>query len=172
VIISLWLGWLYLSKPRAAKDMKVEQGAGASLAASALAPLGAAPPLGIDFQPWSAPVFDDRTVQSQPELYCMASGTTDKDTTCTCLTEQGTKAKVRLPVCVAIARDGPAYNPYKQPGQAGPDSGRQISGGSATLDRNALVTSSGASSPHVLLNVQNRPMATFPESVQNRYGGN
>jgi hypothetical protein len=42
VIIFLWLGWLYLSKPRAAKDMKVEQGAGASLAASALAPLGAA----------------------------------------------------------------------------------------------------------------------------------
>lgn len=39
VIIFLWLGWLYLSKPRAAK---VEQGAGASLAASALAPLGAA----------------------------------------------------------------------------------------------------------------------------------
>lgn len=187
VIIFLWLGWLYLSKQPAAKDMKVEQGAGASPAASALAPLGAGLPEArplthdeyitkhtprIEFQPWSAPVFDDRTVQSQPELYCMASGTTDKDTTCTCLTEQGTKAKVRLPVCVAIARDGPAYNPYKQPGQAGPDSGRQISGGSATLDRNALVTSSGASSPHVLLNVQNRPMATFPESVQNRYGGN
>jgi len=44
----------------------------------------------------------------------MASGTTDKDTTCTCLTEQGTKAKVRLPVCVAIARDGSAYNPCSQ----------------------------------------------------------
>lgn len=136
VIIFLWLGWLYLSKPPAVKDTKVEQGAGASPAASALAPLGAGLPEArplthdeyitkhtprIEFQPWSAPVFDDRTVQSQPELYCMASGTTDKDTTCTCLTEQGTKAKVRLPVCVAIARDGPAYNPYKQPGQVGPD---------------------------------------------------
>lgn len=35
----------------------------------------------IEFQPWSAPAFDDRTVQSQPELYCMASGTTTEDTT-------------------------------------------------------------------------------------------
>jgi len=51
----------------------------------------------------------------------MASGTTDKDTTCTCLTEQGTKAKVRLPVCVAIARDGSAYNPCNQPGQSDED---------------------------------------------------
>ncbi len=57
----------------------------------------------VEFQPWSAPAFDDRTVQSQPEQYCMASGTTEQDTTCTCVTERGTRAKISIPVCVVYA---------------------------------------------------------------------
>ncbi len=144
-------------------------------AAGALAPLGAGGPAArpltreeyvekhkprIEFQPWSAPAFDDRTVQSQPELYCMASGTTTKDTTCTCVTEQGTKAKIRLPVCLAIAHDGPAYNPYRAPRQESESSQDQSARGIAQS------TPSGSTepSPHALVEVGKRPMGTFPET--------
>lgn len=108
----LWQGWLFLIKPSNAQGAKKEEQGGDALpAAGALPPLGAgtstARPLTreeyvqkhkprVEFQPWSAPAFDDRTVQSQPELYCMASGTTEQDTTCTCVTEQGTKAKISI----------------------------------------------------------------------------
>lgn len=103
-------------------------------AGGALAPLGAGMPAAqplareeyvqkhkprMEFQPWSTPAFDDRAMQSPPELYCMASGTTEQDTTYTCATEQGTKTKISIPVCVAIARDGPAQNPYRAPGPSG-----------------------------------------------------
>jgi hypothetical protein len=120
----------------------------------------------IDFQPWSAPVFDDRSVQSQPELYCMAFGTTVADTTCTCVTEQGTKAKVRLQVSVAIARDGSTYNPYRAP--------RQVDSGSQPQPQLASTQVSPASPsdlPGAFISVGQRPMPTFPESVQNRYSG-
>jgi len=113
----------------------------------------------------SAPAFDDRSVQSQPELYCMASGTTAADTTCTCVTEQGTKAKVRLQVCVAIARDGPAYNPYRAPRQD--DSGSQVQ-----LASTQVLQAPSAAVPGAVISVGERPMSTFPESVQNRYSGN
>lgn len=113
----------------------------------------------IEFQPWLVPAFDERTVQSQPELYCMASGTTPQDTTCTCVTEQGTKAKISIPVCVAIARDGPAYNPYRAPRQdAEPRRDDPTQG----------VAQAAAGSPeqaaHALIEVGKRPMGTFPET--------
>jgi len=109
----LWSGWLLLIKPSNAHTAKKEeQGEGALPAAGALAPLGAGMPAArplaragyvqkhkprVEFQPWSAPAHDDRTVQSQPEPYYMASGTTEQDTTCTRVTEQGTKAKISIP---------------------------------------------------------------------------
>lgn len=175
LIFGVWMVWFFIVKPSPGSSKKAEQGAGALPAVSALAPLGAgmaaARPLTreeyvekhrprVDFQPWSAPAFDDRTVQSQPELYCMASGTTEQDTTCTCVTEQGTKAKISIPVCVAIARDGPAYNPYRAPRQETEP---------ARDDPARVVAQSGASashepSPHSLVEVGKRPMGTFPET--------
>ncbi|HEL3782345.1 TPA: hypothetical protein UM046_000075 [Stenotrophomonas maltophilia] len=175
LIVCLWLIWIFVVKPSAVSPKKEEQGAGALPTAAALAPLGAgmaaARPLTreeyvakhkprVEFQPWSAPAFDERTVQSQPELYCMASGTTEQDTTCTCVTEQGTKASISIPVCVAIARDGPAYNPYRAPRQE-PDPRRD------DPTRNVAQSESlGARepSPHSLVEVGKRPMGTFPES--------
>ncbi len=154
---------------------KEEQGGGAFPAAGALAPLGAGMPATrpltreeyvqkhkprVEFQPWSAPAFEDRTVQSQPELYCMASGTTEQDTTCTCVTEQGTRAKISIPVCVAIAREGPAYNPYRAPRQESESSQDHPARGIAQS------TSSGTPepSPHALVEVGKRPTGTFPET--------
>lgn len=175
LIVCLWLIWMFVVKPSAASPKKEEQGAGALPTAAALAPLGAgmaaARPLSreeyvakhkprVEFQPWSAPAFDERTVQSQPELYCMASGTTEQDTTCTCVTEQGTKASISIPVCVAIARDGPAYNPYRAPRQQA-EPGKDEAG-------RALAQSPSAGSPeptaHALIEVGKRPMGTFPET--------
>lgn len=161
----LWLGRLFLIKPSNAQAAKKEeQGAEALPAAGALAPLGegmpAAQPLTreeyvpkhkprMEFQPWSAPAFADRTMQSQPELYCMASGTTEQDTTCTCVTE---------PICVAIARDGPAQNPYRGP--------RQKSELSQDHPARSIAqsTSPGTSepSPHALDEVRETPHGDVP----------
>lgn len=90
----------------------------------------------------------------------MASGTTDADTTCTCVTEQGTKAKIRLPVCVAIARDGPAYNPYRAPRQESEASQDHLAHGLAQ----SATSSPAEPSPHALVEVGKRPMGTFPET--------
>ncbi|QGL63652.1 hypothetical protein FEO87_10555 [Stenotrophomonas maltophilia] len=179
LMLCVWMIYAFIIKP-SPTPRKVEEGAGALPAAGALAPLGAGGPAArpltreeyierhtprIEFQPWSAPAFDDRSVQSQPELYCMASGTTEQDTTCTCVTEQGTKAKVRLPVCLAIARDGPAYNPYRAP--------RQIDSGATTqLAGVQPLNTQPSGVAGTVIAVGERPMSTFPESVQNRYSGN
>ena len=62
--------------------------------------------------PWTAPVFDGREVQSQPELFCMSS-----EASCTCMTEQGTRYTLPETQCRYMARWGPAYNAYKAPPQ-------------------------------------------------------
>ena len=174
LVLGVWLIYAFIIKPPSAPK-KVDQGAGALPAAGALAPLGAGGPAArplnreeyierhkprIEFQPWSAPAFDDRSVQSQPELYCMASGTTEQDTTCTCVTEQGTKAKISIPVCVAIARDGPAYNPYRAPRQEADPRRDDPHRGVAQSEP----SSTREPSPHALVEVGKRPMGTFPES--------
>lgn len=70
--------------------------------------------------PWTAPVFDDRSVTADPELYCMSSraGRDGRgewvDFSCTCLTEQGTTYDIGESECRNLARRGPAYNPYRQ----------------------------------------------------------
>ena len=186
-IILFWAGWIYLAKQKAdaTEHAKEKEGAGAMPAALAQAPSGAGGPAArpltreeyvenltprVEFQPWSAPAYDGRSVQSQPELYCMASGTTAQDTTCTCLTEQGTKAKIRLPICLAIARDGPAYNPYREPRQRTGDGPSGALRPSVQLAGSAPPQATGG--PGSVIAVVERPMATFPESKQNRYGGN
>ncbi|MEJ2790633.1 MULTISPECIES: zonular occludens toxin domain-containing protein [unclassified Pseudoxanthomonas] len=70
--------------------------------------------------PWSAPVFDDRSVTADPQLYCMSSGQGSdnngdwQDYTCTCLTEQGTAYEMEPAACRTVARRGQDYNPYRQ----------------------------------------------------------
>lgn len=70
--------------------------------------------------PWSAPVYDQRGVTADPELFCMSSREGQggdgewRDFSCTCLTEQGTAYYIGDGECRTLARNGPAYNPYKQ----------------------------------------------------------
>jgi uncharacterized membrane protein YgcG len=68
-------------------------------------------------------------VQSRPELYCISSGTTVQDTTCACMTEQGTKYPMRLDFCALMARDGPDYSRYREARQSGQTGAQASSGG-------------------------------------------
>lgn len=91
--------------------------------------------------PGSAPIFDDRKVQAEPAVYCMASG--DPVDRCGCLTEQGTvyffsqNASVHRLKCAYAARWGGAYDPFKRP----PREGR--SGASNTRERAPAPTAAG-----------------------------
>ena len=73
--------------------------------------------------PWSAPVFDERQVASNPEVYCMVSGAgLDADghyqpERHTCITEQGQRVSMSYGDAQDIARTGGAYNPYREPEQ-------------------------------------------------------
>lgn len=125
----------------------------------------------IGTMPWTAPIYDQRTTSTDPQLYCISStegldGAGKRaEASCTCMTEQGTRYELSQPECRTIARYGPIYNPYKQrsdfeqtasTGQQAPAIPSQI----------APATTSGA-----IIAVADRAMATFPESPQNRYGG-
>lgn len=74
----------------------------------------------IPSQPWSAPVYDGKLNLSSepPRIFCMASapgyvndGAYRENSTCTCLTEQGTRYQLEQAVCVQVARVG-QYEPY------------------------------------------------------------
>lgn len=175
-----WAIWYFIAKPATDKGHeKRPEDAAATAATSALAPLGAGAPAAqpltkeqyvelhkprIPTQPWSAPVYDGRSVAAQPELYCMASGE-GADTSCTCLTEQGTKARIRLDMCVLIALNGPEYNPYREPRQRSEAASQGIVPASGQL----VGTQGEQPSVGSVVRVAERPMATFPESTQNRY---
>ena len=76
--------------------------------------------------PWSAPVYDQRGVTADPQLFCMSSREGEggdgewRDFSCTCLTEQGTAYYISDGECRTLARSGPAYNPYKERAQEQP----------------------------------------------------
>lgn len=103
---------------------------------------------------------------SQPEPYCRSSGQ-GPETTCTCLTEQETKARLQLDMCKHLALNGPAYNPYRAPREPS-SSGSQAAAPSVSHGPSAQTISPAASA---VIGVADRAMATFPESPQNRYGG-
>lgn len=71
--------------------------------------------------PWTAPIYDQRQPLSDPQLVCMSaqagmdSTGHHRDASCTCLSEQGTRYDISEPECRHIARQGPVYNPYRQP---------------------------------------------------------
>lgn len=69
-------------------------------------------------KPWTAPIFDDRQVKADPELFCMSSGEGQGADgrlalpTCSCVTEQGTPYRVSIQQCHYVARWGQPYNAY------------------------------------------------------------
>lgn len=68
----------------------------------------------IEKLPQSAPLYDGRPVQQVPQVVCMASGL-DGSESCTCLTQQGTKWNMSQSACRDLARNGPPFDPFRQP---------------------------------------------------------
>jgi zona occludens toxin (predicted ATPase) len=77
----------------------------------------------ISTAPWSAPVFDERNVESDPLLVCMIAGAGEdvdgehRDESCSCRTEQGTPYALPAAECRMVARQGAPYNPYRERSQ-------------------------------------------------------
>lgn len=69
--------------------------------------------------PWTAPIYDQRPVVADPQLYCMSSHAgldasgMRSDESCSCRTEQGTRYDISDGECRRIASDGMPYNPYR-----------------------------------------------------------
>lgn len=83
--------------------------------------------------PMSAPAFDELQVAARPQYLCMSSEAGRdadgkwREASVTCLSEQGTRVYLDEVTARDMARNGPAYNPYKpdpasqvQPAQMGP----------------------------------------------------
>lgn len=77
--------------------------------------------------PWSSPVFDERAAAADPQLFCMfsqpgheADGSYRENSSCTCITEQGTRYRMELTACAQHARSGGVYNPFRMPVQQQP----------------------------------------------------
>lgn len=90
------------------------------------------------------------------------------EASCTCLTEQGTRYELSQPECRTLARHGPVYNPYKQQRdmQTGAGLPASAQGQPVAVPVPAIPTGGDA-----IISVSERPIGTFPESVQNRYSG-
>lgn len=75
----------------------------------------------VPAMPISAPVFDDREAQSQPEVYCMASKAGEdvdgrwRPGSVTCITEQGSSYTMPDSDARHVARWGTPYNPFRAP---------------------------------------------------------
>lgn len=63
--------------------------------------------------PWTAPLYDERPVTSDPQLFCMSGGE-PQGPGCRCYTEQATVYELPLDECKRIAKVGPIYNPFKE----------------------------------------------------------
>lgn len=77
----------------------------------------------VQTHPWSAPIFQGRQVQAEPQLYCMQTGAGINgkgeytEGRCSCFTEQVTRYSISAEGCESIVRAGGVYNPYKAPVQ-------------------------------------------------------
>lgn len=118
--------------------------------------------------PWTAEIFDQRTVTADPQLLCMSSmageggdGEYLSQPSCTCLTEQGTTYDISQAECRTLARRGPIYNPYKQ---SRPDLGVQ---GQAP----AAMAQSAAPSSGSIVESQVNKSDVFPRSAGYQPGG-
>lgn len=128
-------------------------------------------------QPWSAPIYDGLSVPADPpRLFCMATGAGRdghdeiREASCSCITEQGTRYTMAFADCSAIARSG-QYEPYLRRRADTPQSGQERTI-TARDDRGTQPDSAFSSSTGgAVIQVGNRPIGTFPESAQHRYGG-
>lgn len=77
----------------------------------------------VPSQPWSAPLYDGQAVVAHPQVYCIASGDEKR---CHCITEQGTRYLMPPDVCLDVAKNGPAYDPFR-PAQRRDDDSRRSS---------------------------------------------
>lgn len=118
--------------------------------------------------PWTAEIFDQRTVTADPQLLCMSSmpgeggdGEYLSEPSCTCLTEQGTTYDISQPECRTLARRGPVYNPYKQ---------QRVDPGVQGQAPAAMAQSAASSSGSVVASDANRP-EIFPRSEGYQPGG-
>ncbi|PAM45963.1 zonular occludens toxin, partial [Acinetobacter baumannii] len=74
----------------------------------------------IGTMPWTAPIYDQRAITTDPQVFCISSmegldGRGQRtEASCSCMTEQGTRYELSQPECRTLARNGPVYNPYKQ----------------------------------------------------------
>lgn len=141
-----------------------EAGAGATVAYATPAEYAKAHLPRISTMPWTAPVFDQRAVTADPQLYCISSmegldgNGVRAEASCTCLTEQGTRYELSQPECRTLARNGSVYNPYKTiqpaPQPAAAYTAAAPAAHSATFGVDGSVISRGA-----------RAMGSFPESA-------
>lgn len=123
----------------------------------------------IGTMPWTAPIYDQRAITTDPQLICMSSmegldGHGKRaEASCTCLTEQGTRYELSQPECRTLARNGPVYNPYKtqRDFSAVPKPPEYVTD-PVPLPSPGI---SGTTVP-----ASQRSIGTFPESPQNRYG--
>ncbi|WP_101927663.1 MULTISPECIES: zonular occludens toxin domain-containing protein [Luteimonas] len=81
--------------------------------------------------PWTAPIFDQRAVTADPQLYCLSSSGglnalgDYKEPSCSCMTEQGTRWDISDAECRTVALHGAPYNPYRQQQQQQPQQPQQ-----------------------------------------------
>lgn len=122
----------------------------------------------IPSQPWSAPVYDSLSVSNEPpRLFCMLSGPGElvdgewrDNSSCTCVTEQGSRYWLEMQACVTVARygqyepyfserseqrrvDGPAQQEMIYADQRARRVGDQVSGGAGTAPRPMVDSSFG-----------------------------
>lgn len=134
-----WVLWHFVFKPdrvsKPEKEIAAEeaqaqapQGAGAPPASSSdekikwstTAEYAAAHVPRFPSMPWSAPVYDDREVTVDPQLFCaishagIAADGEYYPEHCSCRTEQGTRYDMRDAECRTVALNGTPYNPYKE----------------------------------------------------------
>lgn len=100
--------------------------------------------------PWTAPVYDQRALTTDPQLFCMSShegqGANGEwlDFSCTCYTEQGTLYEISQPECRRVARYGAPYNAYKAVGAPMPPQQPQPSPVASTpLQQGVVIPASG-----------------------------
>lgn len=136
--IAAWLAYSMLRPDAFAENLIGKEGPNAAQAASAPVPVSDGKSDGparkwetlTDYardhlprfgtMPWTAPVFDQRSITADPQLYCMSSlagevaDGQEREPSCTCLTEQGTRYELSQPECRTVARHGMPYNPYRR----------------------------------------------------------
>lgn len=119
-------------------------------------------------QPWSAPAYDGIAVPQQaPRVFCMSSAPSLADdyrpetTSCTCITEQGTRYVIQFSYCIAIARRG-QYEPLYD------EQAQRLADGQTQINRNLDVIESSKAATSVVPNYVNRPDTVseiFPRSL-------